>query len=61
MISALFSAVLLIGAIICLLLVSDRSINIRVGLIVLFISLFALVVGLLTNAQKAEIFGATAA
>ncbi|KAF6228585.1 hypothetical protein HO173_011820 [Letharia columbiana] len=59
--SVLFSAILLIGAIVCLLLVSDRSINIRVGLIVLFISLFALVVGLLTNARRAEIFGATAA
>ena len=60
-ISGLFSAILLIGPIICLLLVSDRSINIRVGLIVLFTSLFALVVGLLTNARRAEIFGATAA
>ena len=60
-ISVLFSAILLIGAIVCLLLVSDRSINIRVGLIVLFTSLFALVVGLLTNARRAEIFGATAA
>lgn len=59
--SVLFSAILLIGAIVCLLLVSDRSINIRVGLIVLFTSLFALVVGLLTNARRAEIFGATAA
>ena len=60
-ISVLFSAILLIGAIVCLLLVSDRSINIRVALIVLFTSLFALVVGLLTNARRAEIFGATAA
>ena len=60
-VSVLFSAILLIGAIVCLLLVSDRSINVRVGLIVLFTSLFALVVGLLTNARRAEIFGATAA
>lgn len=60
-ISILFSAILLVGAIACLLLVSDRSIKIRVGLIVVFTSLFALVVGLLTNARRAEIFGATAA
>ena len=60
-VSILFSAILLVGAIVCLLLVSDRSINLRVGLIVLFTSLFALVVGLLTNARRAEIFGATAA
>lgn len=57
----LFSAILLLGAIVCLLLLSDRSINLRVGMIVLFTSLFALVVGLLTNARRAEIFGATAA
>ena len=61
MISIVFSAILLVGAIVCLLLVSDRSINLRVGMIVLFTSLFALVVGLLTNARRAEIFGATAA
>ena len=60
-ISIIFSAILLIGAIVSLMLVSDRSINIRVAMIVLFTSLFALVVGLLTNARRAEIFGATAA
>lgn len=60
-ISILFRAILLVGGIVCLLLVSDYSITIRVGLIVLFTSLFALVVGLLTNARRAEIFGATAA
>lgn len=36
-----------------LMLVSDRSMNLRVGMIVLFTSLFALVVGLLTNARRA--------
>ena len=60
-ISIIFSAILLVGAIVCLMLVSDRSINVRVGMIVLFTSLFALVVGLLTNARRAEIFGASAA
>ena len=61
LVSIVFSAILLVGAIVCLMLVSDRSIKLRVGMIVLFTSLFALVVGLLTNARRAEIFGATAA
>ena len=61
LISVIASAILLVGAIVCLMLISDRSINLRVGMIVLFTSLFALVVGLLTNARRAEIFGATAA
>ena len=60
-ISTIVCAVLLIGAIVCLLLVAERSMGLRVGMIVLFTSLFALVVGLLTNARRAEIFGATAA
>lgn len=45
----------------CSLLLADHSIHLRVGMIVLFTSLFALVVGLLTNARRAEIFGSTAA
>ena len=61
MISVLLSAVLLIGAIVCLMLVSNKDIGIRVGFIVLFTCLFAAVVGLLTNARRAEIFGSTAA
>ena len=61
LISIVFSAILLVGAMVCLMLVSDRSIKLRVGMIVLFTSLFALVVGFLTNARRAEIFGATAA
>ena len=52
--------ILLVGAIVCLMLVSDCSINVRVT-IVLFTLLVALVVGLLTNTRRAEIFGATAA
>lgn len=55
------SAVLLVGAIVCLLLIANYSIHLRVGMIVLFTFLFALVVGLFTNARRAEIFGATAA
>ena len=60
-ISIIFSAVLLVGAIVCLLLISNKSIHLRVGMIVVFTCLFAIVVGLLTNARRAEIFGATAA
>ena len=60
-ISTCFCAILLIGAIVCLLLIADRSIGLRVGMIVLFTCLFAGDFGLLTNARRAEIFGATAA
>lgn len=59
--STCFCAILLVGAIVCLLLIADRGIGLRVGMIVLFTCLFAGVVGLLTNARRAEIFGATAA
>ena len=60
-ISVLFSAVLLIGAIVCLLSISEQRVGLRIGMIVLFTCLFAFVVGLLTNARRAEIFGSTAA
>jgi hypothetical protein len=61
LISAFLSAVLLMGAIVCLLLVASYSMGLRVGMIVLFTGMFAGVVGLLTNARRAEIFGSTAA
>ncbi len=60
-IAALLSAILLIGAIICLMLVSNRSTGVRVGMIAIFTCLFAGVVGLLTNARRAEMFGSSAA
>lgn len=60
-ISIISSAVLLLGAIVCLLLIPDQSNHLRVGMIIIFTCLFAVVVGLLTNARRAEIFGATAA
>ena len=60
-ISVMLSAILLIGAIVCLTAVSNQSTKIRLGMIVLFTCLFAGVVGLLTNARRAEIFGSTAA
>jgi hypothetical protein len=61
LISVFMSAILLIGAIVCLMLVAKESIALRIGMIVLFTSLFAGVVGLLTNSRRAEIFGSTAA
>lgn len=61
LISAVLSAILLIGAIVCLSLTSNQGLALRVGVIVLFTCLFAGVVGLLTNARRAEIFGASAA
>ncbi|KAL8992447.1 MAG: hypothetical protein Q9169_007096 [Polycauliona sp. 2 TL-2023] len=60
-ISILLSAVLLIGAIVCLVNIDPKETNFRVGMIVLFTCLFAAVVGLLTNARRAEIFASTAA
>lgn len=59
--SILFRAVLLIGGIACLYQVSDRGKGLILGMIVFFTCLFAVVVGLLTNARRAEIFGSTAA
>lgn len=60
-IAALLSAILLIGAIVCLALVSNRSTGVRVGMIAIFTCLFAGVVSLLTNARRAEVFGSSAA
>lgn len=60
-ISILLSALLLVGGIVCLMLVSNRGMGLRVGIIILFTFLFAAVVGLLTNARRAEVFGSSAA
>ncbi len=60
-ISTILSAILLIGAIVCLLLIPNEKWKLRVGMRVLFTVLFAVVVGLLTNARRAELFGCTAA
>ncbi|PVH69244.1 hypothetical protein DL98DRAFT_439446 [Cadophora sp. DSE1049] len=59
--SVTFSGILLLGAMACLSLISNRSWKLRLGMVALFTSLFAVVVGLLTNARRAEIFGSTAA
>ncbi|PMD33927.1 hypothetical protein L207DRAFT_589478 [Hyaloscypha variabilis F] len=59
--SILLSAILLIGAISCLYMIANKSKSLILGMIVLFTCLFACVVGLLTNARRAEVFGSTAA
>jgi len=59
--SIFLSAILLIGAIVCLLSISKTNVKLQIGMILLFTTLFAAVVGLLTNARKAELFGCTAA
>ncbi len=58
-ISTVLAAILLIGAIISLYWVKKPKA--RLGMIAGFTTLFALSVGLLTNAIRAEVFAATAA
>jgi lysylphosphatidylglycerol synthetase-like protein (DUF2156 family) len=60
-IAAILSGILLLGAMACLSLVYKRSWHLRLGMVALFTSLFAVVVGLLTSARRTEVFGATAA
>lgn len=55
----LIAAILLVGAIINLYLVQNN--NVRLGLIGGYTATFALSVGVLTNARRAELFGSTAA
>jgi hypothetical protein len=53
------AALLLIGAIVVL--YNIKTDDLKLGLIALFTIIFAASVGLLTNARRAEVFGATAA
>jgi hypothetical protein len=57
--SIFLAAILLIGAIISLYVV--QSPEKRLGMMATFTVLFAMGVGLLTNARKAELFAATSA
>lgn len=57
--STILAALLLVGAIAVLYKV--RSPELKLGLIGLFTAIFAASVGILTNARRAEVFGATAA
>ena len=56
--STINAAALLIGAIVSLYAVTSPKI--KLGIIALFTSLFAINVGVLTNARHAELFAATA-
>ncbi|KAJ9667112.1 hypothetical protein H2201_002631 [Coniosporium apollinis] len=58
-ISTLLAAILLIGAIVTLYVITSPKW--RLGLIAAFTTLFAATIGLLTSASRAEIFAATAA
>ncbi|KAH7383516.1 hypothetical protein BKA64DRAFT_682495 [Cadophora sp. MPI-SDFR-AT-0126] len=60
-VATVLSGILLVCAMLCLSLVYARSWGIRLGMVAMFTSLFAIVVGLLTNARRAELFGSTAA
>ena len=60
-ISATFCAMLLLGAMAVLSILNNSSWKIRLGMVALFTAFFAGVVGLLTNARRAEIFASSAA
>jgi len=57
--SILLAAILLVGAVVALYLIQSNLK--RLGLIGGFTALFALAVGVLTNAKRGEIFASTAA
>lgn len=58
-ISTIIAAILLIGPIVGLYFVKENKS--KLGMIASFTAVFAASVGLITNARRAEIFGATAA
>jgi hypothetical protein len=45
----------------CLSFLNNYSWKLRLGLVALFTSLFGVIIGLLTNARRAELFALTAA
>jgi hypothetical protein len=55
------AALLLIGAILALYFIPSSQMGKRVGVIGVFTTVFAVAVGLLTNAKRGEVFGITAA
>jgi len=57
--STIIAAILLIGAIVNLYLVTND--NLRLILIAVYTGFFAATVGLLTSARRAEVYGSTAA
>lgn len=60
-ISMIFCAILLLRAMAVLSILNNRSWKMRLDMVALFTVLFAGVVGLLTNARRAEIFASSAA
>ncbi|KAE9374244.1 hypothetical protein N431DRAFT_404792, partial [Stipitochalara longipes BDJ] len=60
-ISTAFCAILLLGAMAVLAILNNSSWKMRLGMVALFTAFFAVLVGLLTNARRAEIFASTAA
>lgn len=57
--STILAAILLIGAVVSLSFASNNKL--RLGLIGAYTTVFAVTVGVLTNARQAELFGSTAA
>jgi hypothetical protein len=60
-VSITFCGVLLLGAMACLSVLNHEAWQLRLGVVAVFTSLFAVVVGLLTNARRSEVFASTAA
>ncbi|KAH7348793.1 hypothetical protein BKA65DRAFT_383893, partial [Rhexocercosporidium sp. MPI-PUGE-AT-0058] len=60
-ISTIFCAILLLGAMAVLSVLDRQRWKLRLGMVSLFTSLFAFMVDLLKNARRAEIFASTAA
>ena len=60
-ISTIIAAILLIGPIVGLYFIHEKNNEAKLGMIASFTVVFAVSVGLITNARRAEIFGATAA
>ncbi|CAI6341445.1 unnamed protein product [Periconia digitata] len=60
-VSVIFCGILLVGAMACLGAIERRSWKLRIAMVSVFTGLFAVVVGLLSGARRAEVFGATAA
>lgn len=59
--SAVLCGILLVGAMACLAALDRQLWRLRIGMVSLFTLLFAGLVAVLTNARRAEVFGATAA
>lgn len=61
LINVVVAAILIIGAVVGLFKLRNSPDSVRLVMLAAFTTLFAVSVGLLTNAKRGEIFGATAA